>query len=299
MCGGLCGCGNGRIEGTDADVQLICNDTDSANRDEQFLGGAYGAGYFDLDGCNIHIDGYASEHGYAHNGGVAGMYMLYPSGTVYEGYLTNTRVTGKISFYEDNTDRRAYCKDFIGEVMNWTYQVARNSSDFVCDERHDYSIVLLPHTCDEPVYTTEKVNSDCENYGYELYRCQTCGYEYKDNFTACGHEVKDWQLVKESSVEAYGVEEGECALCGRYVRRTTDRLSEPGTTTYETVRQSEPESTMPVQESAQTKPEEETANEAERGTESGNGIVFSIIIIIMYGIAVILFIRCIRRLQKK
>lgn len=228
--GGIIGYGNGKIEDTVADVQLICNDTDPLNRDEQYMGGAYAAGYFDLDNCKINIDGYASEHGYAHNGGVAGMYILYPQGTEYEGYLTNTRVTGKISFYEDNTDRRAYCKDFIGEVMNWTYQVGGNSSDFISDESYDYKTVLLPHTCDAPEYATQTVPSDCENYGYELHSCQVCGYEFKDNYTVREHHVGEWKTVRGASVNCCGVEEGTCTLCGRTVRRVTEKLEEPETT---------------------------------------------------------------------
>ncbi|MGN1187316.1 MAG: hypothetical protein ACI4R6_02380 [Lachnospiraceae bacterium] len=291
--GGIVGYGNGRIEGTDATVQLICNDTDSANRDEQFLGGAYGAGYFDLDNCHIDIDGYVSEHGYAHNGGVAGLYILYPSGTVYEGYLTNTRVTGKISFYEDNTDRRAYCKDFIGEVMNWTYQVAGNSSDFVRDESYDYSVVLLPHTCAEPVYTEEIIAADCENYGYELYHCQICGYEYRDNYIAREHIVEGWRIVKEASVDDYGVEEGECTLCGKSVRRITEKLEEPETT--ETISQSETESTELITEASTTQPENEIPNEAVNETKTVNGIAVAALCIVVFVIIITVLIKGKRR----
>ena len=263
--GGIVGYGNGTMEGTTADVTLVCNDTDALNRDEQFLGGAYAAGYFDLNECHINIDGYVSEHGYTHNGGAAGMYILYPSGTVYEGYLTNTRVTGKISFYEDNTDRRAYCKDFIGEVMNWTYQVAGNSSDFVSDESHDYSVVLVPHTCVNPEYTTQQIEADCENYGYELYHCNLCGYEYKDNYTARKHEVELWRTIREADIENNGIVEGGCVLCGAAVRELTDKLE------VETTTESEAQTTETEVMTAEEK-SQKAAPDAAENAYSGDGI---------------------------
>lgn len=283
--GGVVGYGNGTMENTSVDVTLICNDTDALNRDEQFLGGAYAAGYFDLNECYIDIDGYVSEHGYTHNGGAAGMYILYPSGTVYEGYLTNTRVVGKISFYEDNTDRRAYCKDFIGEVMNWTYQVAGNSSDFVSDESHDYSVVLVPHACEQPDYSTEEFAADCENYGYVLYRCNVCGYEYRDNFTAKKHEVTTWRTVREADVENEGIIEGECSLCRAVVRELTDRLEEVTTPSEtESVTEISTDGTESVQPSESVT--QDNGNIEEPISEGRNAGAIMVIAVIIAAIAI-------------
>ena len=283
--GGVVGYGNGTMENTSVDVALICNDTDALNRDEQFLGGAYAAGYFDLNECYIDIDGYVSEHGYTHNGGAAGMYILYPSGTVYEGYLTNTRVVGKISFYEDNTDRRAYCKDFIGEVMNWTYQVAGNSSDFVSDESHDYSVVLVPHTCEQPDYTTQEFEADCENYGYVLYHCNVCGYEYRDDFTVKKHEVTTWRTVREADVENEGIIEGECSLCGAVVRELTDRLEEVTTPSEtESVTESSTEENESVQPSESVA--QDNGNLEEPISEGRNAGAIMVIAVIIAAIAI-------------
>ena len=66
--GGIVGYGSGLIRDAQADVTLICTDTDAETRDEQFMGGAYAAGYLDLEGCRVTIDGYDSDHGYVHNG---------------------------------------------------------------------------------------------------------------------------------------------------------------------------------------------------------------------------------------
>ena len=53
------------------------------------------------------------------------MYILYPLGTDYAGYINNTRVEGIITFFEDNTDRRAYCKDSNLLALNASIEAAR------------------------------------------------------------------------------------------------------------------------------------------------------------------------------
>ena len=107
--GGIVGYGgNGAIKNTNADVTLVVIDLDKENRDEEFLGGGYSAGNLDVDNVKVNIKGYCSDHGYVHNGGLVGMYAPYPSGNPYEGYIKNTYVEGFITFFEDNTDRRAY-----------------------------------------------------------------------------------------------------------------------------------------------------------------------------------------------
>jgi len=222
--GGIVGYGgNGYIKNTNADITLICIDHDAQNRDEQFMGGAYSAGYIDVDACMIKIDGYDSDHGYVHNGGLVGMYILYPLGTEYAGYINNTRVEGMITFFEDNTDRRAYCKDFMGEVMNWTYEYVGNSSDFTRNEINDYSKDLLPYYCDDSQLTSKEVNGSCEEFGYTLYTCEENGYEYKADFTLKEHTVGDWVTVKEASEEEEGMEKGICDLCQSEVYRKTPK----------------------------------------------------------------------------
>ncbi|MBP5222806.1 MAG: hypothetical protein J6Z35_06570, partial [Lachnospiraceae bacterium] len=106
--GGIIGYGCGAISDTSADVTLVCIDTDAANRDEQFMGGVCAAGYPDINGCNIRIAGFDSDHGYVHDGGLVGMYMIYPKGTKYYGSIKDNFVEGKITFFEDNKNRRAY-----------------------------------------------------------------------------------------------------------------------------------------------------------------------------------------------
>lgn len=224
--GGIVGYGgNGAILNTKTKTTLICIDHDKENRDEQFMGGAYSAGYIDVDGCLINIDGYDSDHGYVHNGGLVGMYILYPLGCDYKGYITNTRTEGMITFFEDNTDRRAYCKDFMGEVMNWTYEYAGNSTDFKPNEIKDYSRDLLPHFCEGNNYSEVVTEGDCENFGYTTYTCNECNeYSFKANYTLKNHSVAELEDVVPATEESKGLAKGVCSNCGAEVYEETPML---------------------------------------------------------------------------
>ena len=216
--GGIAGFGNGSIKNTDANTTLVCVDEDKENKDEQFMGGAYCAGYIDLDGNTVTIDGYDSDHGYVHDGGLVGMYILYPADTSYSGYINNNKVKGAIHFFEDNTDRRAYCSECVGEVMNWTYDFSGNTTDFTRDEVFDYSKDLYPHgNCENTEFRTTQSPATCDEYGYTNYICDTCAYAYKGNFTPKQHVVRQWAEFREATATEVGLNSGECSLCGETV----------------------------------------------------------------------------------
>lgn len=180
--GGVVGFGNGAVTESDVKVTLICVDLDWEHRDEQFMGGVFADGYMDTDQVNIEIAGYASEHGYAHNGGIAGMYMFYPEGLEYYGYMTKNTVKGFIRFFEDNTDRRAYCAPYAGEIVSWNFNKAENGDDFLRDEVFEYDRVLLPEQCESPDYTLEIMEAEPGLFGYTVYTCQNCGYSYRRDY---------------------------------------------------------------------------------------------------------------------
>lgn len=142
--GGVAGYGYGRFENVSSDVTLVCIDTDRLTKDEQFMGGLIGAGYPDCINCTINIDGYGSEHGYAHNGGLTGLYMFYPKGTTHDGIMKGNRIYGKITFFEENDDRRAYCKALIGEDLSHINVFEDNGADFRTVEVYNYDADLLP-----------------------------------------------------------------------------------------------------------------------------------------------------------
>lgn len=225
--GGIIGYGFGLIENTSADVTLICVDTDAANRDEQFMGGVCAAGYPDIKSCTIQIAGYDSDHGYVHNGGLVGMYMFYPRGTAYYGSMTNNRVTGKITFFEDNTNRRAYCKDFVGEIVNWDFLNSGNKSDFTRDERYEYSVDLMPHTCESPKFTDTVTSPGCDSFGYTLHTCDLCGYTYYDSYTLKQHTISSWTTISEATTEFPGLERGACEFCDYTEEHETPALPAP------------------------------------------------------------------------
>lgn len=216
--GGIAGFGNGEIENSVSDMTLICVDQDADNLDEQFMGGAYAAGYIDLNKNEIGIHGYDSDHGYVHNGGLVGMYILYQNDEEYQGYITNNKVTGGISFFEDNEDRRAYCEPFIGEVMNWTFVDNGNEEEFAPDEHFEYDVDLMPHYCDAPTYQDVITPATHTDYGYTTHNCTICGeYSYVSDYTAPEHVVEEWTITTEPTDTEEGIQQGSCTECGAVV----------------------------------------------------------------------------------
>lgn len=240
--GGLAGYGAGYFDGCTVDVTLICTDTDQTKRDEQFMGGILANGYADITNCQVKIDGYCSEYGYCHNGGLVGMLMQYPWGKWSSKVMNNT-VTGKITFFEKNTDRRAYCAALIGEALTPTKQVRDNTEDFLRDERKEYDVELRPEMCENPVYTDMVTAPDCDSYGYTSHTCDGCGYTYLDSYTLPEHIPGEWTLVREATVEETGLWQAYCP-CGREFSREEPKLDPPPTTEPAPTE----EETVPVQQ---------------------------------------------------
>ncbi len=242
--GGIAGYGSGQMENCQSDMTLICVDTGVDTLDEQFMGGAFATGFIDVVDCAIGIDGYVSEYGYVHNGGMIGMVMQYPLGDGRRGLLTGNAVTGKITFFECNKDRRAYCDAYVGETLASSYSRKNNSADFKRDERKDYSAILRPEMCESPVYTENPVASGCDSFGYTEYTCQGCGYTHRDHYTLPSHTVTEWVLTKAPTEEETGISTGSCDGCGMEFTREEEKLAptEPATEPPATA---EPETTVP------------------------------------------------------
>ena len=99
--GGLVGFGGGTYTNCSADSTLVFSDESIASlRCEEFLGGILSCGNAALTGCTTAIDGYAACRGYAHNGGLVGMFYQYDK-TVDIGTISGCAVTGRITFFED------------------------------------------------------------------------------------------------------------------------------------------------------------------------------------------------------
>ncbi|MCR5251362.1 MAG: hypothetical protein K6E50_12215 [Lachnospiraceae bacterium] len=238
--GGMIGYGCGSIERTRADVTLVNIDTDASTKDEQFMGGACAAGYPDVNDCEVVIAGFDSDHGYVHDGGLIGMYIFYPRGTVYHGKITNNHVSGKIRFFEDNTNRRAYCKGFIGEIMVWEFDNAGNETEeFVRDEIFTYDKDILPHECDSPSLKETVTEASCD-FGFTTISCENCGYTETDHYTLKSHDY-EWTVVEEAKVGEKGLRHGVCRGCGAETDEEIPELEIP-----EGVKVLEPEDAAPT-----------------------------------------------------
>lgn len=226
--GGLIGYGTGVIENCSLDVTLICVDTDAATTDEQFLGGVIANGFLDIIDCDVVIDGYISEHGYVHSGGAAGLFMEYPHRVGKSSKVKNNSVTGMITFFEDNTNRRAYCAAYLGEALVDSCYMSGNYQDFKRNEVKTYDTELRPCQCETPAYDSEVVPSACDSYGYTRFTCTGCGYSYTDHYTLFSHNVTSWVVTAEPDTEAEGQRTGTCDACGLAFTQTIEKL-EPET----------------------------------------------------------------------
>lgn len=202
--GGVVGFGNGKMLNVKSDVVMVCIDTNASERDEQFMGGLCAAGYMNMDGCQVNIDGYVSDHGYVHNGGLMGMYFFYPKGYKYYGSITDNRVEGKITFFEDNTNRRAYCKPIVGEYLTYEFEYTGNWEQFTSDERFEYNVNLKPEMCENPQYDVVSSDAYPGIPGYNTYTCKSCGYTYTDDYRLYVDplaEEKETESVTETNTE--------------------------------------------------------------------------------------------------
>ena len=246
---GVVGFGKGAIEACTVDVTLICTDTDPDKRDEQFMGGVMAAGFATIRNCSVTIDGYCSEYGYCHNGGLMGMLVEHPKSKWLAQIQDNT-ITGKITFFEKNTNRRAYCKATVGEILATSHNVKRNQEDFQRDERKEYDVELRPEMCQEPAYTSVVVAPSCESFGYTTHSCDLCGYTYVDQYTLAEHIIGEWTLAKEATYEEAGLWTATCP-CGLEYQKEEPKLDPPPTepaTEPEIAPEMIPEATQPVAE---------------------------------------------------
>ena len=272
--GGILGYGCGSIERCSADVTLVCTDTDADTKDEQYMGGACAAGYPDINDCEIKIAGFDSDHGYVHDGGLVGMYIFYPAGIDYHGSITGNHVTGKIRFFEDNTNRRAYCKGFIGEIMIWEFDNDRNDTDdFERDEIFSYDKDIKPHECDAP-NMEESVTAPSCDFGYTTYTCSNCGYSETDHYTLKSHSF-EWTINKEATIDEEGFKTGVCSVCGVTAEAVIPKLELPeGVTLLEPEEEPLP---IVVEEVTET-PVEDTDDKADK--KGGAGIIIAAVLIL-------------------
>lgn len=184
--GGIVGFGDGTISASEARVELTFLDTQRYRKCEQFLGGITACGYTDLENCKVTMKAFASVHGYAHNGGLMGMYHVHDNKIrkLHGGYVNHNTVDAHIRFFENNKDRRAYCRRFVGEPLHRTLVMDGNEyTYFKRDEVMNYRVNLLPEMDENPVYEVVVTAPSETEFGYTTTTCTTCGYQYTDTYT--------------------------------------------------------------------------------------------------------------------
>ena len=220
--GGIVGFGSGAVSASNADVTLLFEDKcDASLKVEQFMGGVLSNGNALIDGCNVTIQGYDACHGYAHNGGLVGMFYAYERGDAARP-ISNSSVIGQITFFEDNLDRRAYCEAFVGELLTWT-SMTNVTPSFQRNEIFDYSAVLRPEKCAQPSLTETVHTADCDGCGYTEHTCTVCGNTWRDSFVPPAHEPGDWVVTLEATYTDAGRRELRCAKCGAVLREEVIR----------------------------------------------------------------------------
>lgn len=181
---GLVGFGKVMVKDCKTDVELVFVDTNRKLKVEQFLGGILACGYGDIEGCEVKLQGYASVFGYVHNGGLVGMYHVHTKEDEQrKGYIRGCSVDAYITFFERNSDRRAYCKPYAGEKLNKLVDISKNKTvSFKSKEVRKYGKPLLPEKDANPIYNFVTTPATAEGWGYTSHSCLSCGYSYTDDY---------------------------------------------------------------------------------------------------------------------
>ena len=215
---GIAGFGQAEITGCTADVTLVFADhCESTIKCEEFMGGIFACGNSLLSGCSVSIQGYDECRGYAHNGGLVGMVYLYDQSAAVRP-ISGCRVDGSITFFEDNYDRRAYCQQFVGELLTWT-NVTDCAANFIGNELFDYTAVLRPEKCEQPQLTETVHEASCTEAGYTQHTCSVCGNTWRDSFVPVTHVPGQWEITQEATYEESGLKSLRCSLCGQIIRQ--------------------------------------------------------------------------------
>lgn len=203
---------NGEITDSSVEAELVFIDVNEQIMCEEYLGGVYACGYGEVSRCNVFTRGFANIYGYAHNGGVVGMFKLPRH---YDGRFLAVResaIDAEIRFFEVTDSKRAYCDPLIGENCANDCYLTHNDIkhfDFTYDNK---AIPKRPNPCDDPSYTEEITLPACTEWGYTTFTCKTCGYSYRDDYTLPAHRYH------EEGETATCTQEGHvlfvCELCG-------------------------------------------------------------------------------------
>lgn len=192
------------------DAELVFTDVNTETPCESFLGGMYACGYGNVKSCAVRIHGFAEVYGYAHNGGVIGMFRL-PQRLKKSFAVRDTAVDAEISFFEIAPSRRAYCDPLIGENLAGACHLYNNRVQNYQKNEFRTPVRLSPEQCEAPQYSEEITPPTCTEWGYTTYTCPVCGYFYRDRYTPAAHDYTEMRIeptrTKDGSVTY------TCAVC--------------------------------------------------------------------------------------
>ena len=183
-------CEDCTFDGCAVDAELIFADVNTEVLCEEFLGGVFSCGYGTVSNCNVVMRGYADVYGYAHNGGVIGMFKV-PRDVKKKNFSVNdSTVDAEIRFFEVTPSRRAYCKPIIGEDNVKACHLARNKELHFVREDSRKAEPKRPESCVSPTYSQTVTEPTCDDWGYTTFTCGECGYTYRDNYTLPAHSYE-------------------------------------------------------------------------------------------------------------
>ena len=239
-----------------AEAELVFIDVNQDVLCEEFLGGVYAAGCANITECTAYTRGYADIYGYAHNGGMVGMFKLR-YGYKGKGHaIRDSYVDAEIRFFEVTPSKRAYCDPIIGENCASDCYLTHNKTLHYDYTYERTAVSHRPEECPSPFYRTEVTEPTCTEWGYTTYTCDNCGYTYRDDYTlprhsyrsdttpstcvtqgtttytciACGdtytetlpfasHTPGERQITKEPTADEAGEETLFCTVCGEVIAR--------------------------------------------------------------------------------
>lgn len=236
--GGIMGYGSGTISECRLNLNLVAADTGDERLDDMYFGGVTGFGYADIQNNTLALNGYFSQHGYVHGGGLIGFAMQYPLASGISAALKDNRLDGSFTYFEDADRRKFECQEILGGKNKcWGLSVFENSSTLKITELREFDAVLRPETCAEPVYDETTVEPLCDSMGYTQYRCLGCGYSFVGSYVPEEHQVAAWEPA-----QIPGFVKGECVICRKEVLQLESEIPEPEPTEEVT----EPEEVLPT-----------------------------------------------------
>ena len=150
------------------------------------------------------------------------MYSTYSSHTYFINLPENA-----ISILEDANGRPTLVEYPLGNGfviasgLTWEYTYVRDfirGTSFAKSVYDDVLVhaVMLSNPCEHVYDTGIVIAPTCEEQGYTLHTCATCGLTMKDQFVAAlGHTEGDWVIVTEATHTSTGLKQKSCTVCGK------------------------------------------------------------------------------------